>query len=78
MQTASIEFPEEFLLATGQSRDEFVPEAKLLPAAPLFERGALSSGKLAEPADVAHADFLLARSRMGVANFDAEDLRREL
>ncbi|MDZ4170298.1 MAG: UPF0175 family protein [Coriobacteriia bacterium] len=79
MQPVAIEFPEEVLLATGQSRAEFVREAKLLLAARLFERGRLSSGKAAEMADMGHADFLFAVSRMGmdVADLDAEELRRE-
>jgi hypothetical protein len=46
--TLTIDIPESVLLATGQSREEFIREAKFLLAAKLFEMGRLSSGKAAQ------------------------------
>ena len=80
MHTLSIEIPEDILLATGQSRDEFIREAKFLLAAKLFEMGRLSSGKASSMCNMPRVDFLLALGRIGISamNLEPEDLQREL
>jgi len=53
MHDIDIRIPESILLATGQSRDDFVNEAKFLLAAKLFDLGRLSSGRAADLCDLA-------------------------
>ena len=79
MSPLTIEIPENVLLATGQSREEFIREAKTLLAAKLFELGRLSSGKAAQLCGVGRVDFLLMVSRMGipVADLDEDEMQRE-
>jgi predicted HTH domain antitoxin len=79
MSTVTIELPESVLLAAGQSRDEFVREAKLVLAAKLFETGRISSGKGAEICGIARVDFLLEMGRRGIPiiQLDEEELKRE-
>lgn len=79
MNNVIIELPESVLIATGQSREEFVREAKLILAARLFETGRLSSGKAAEICGMSRAEFLLEMGRRGIPiiNLDAEELKRE-
>jgi predicted HTH domain antitoxin len=79
MQPLTIEIPAEVLLSTGQSREEFIKEAKLLLAAKLFELGRLSSGKAAQLCDMGRVEFLLLMSRMGipVADLDEDEMQRE-
>ena len=79
MHPLTIEIPENVLLATGQSREEFIREAKILLAAKLFELGRLSSGKAAQLCGMGRVDFLLTVSRMGipVADLDEEETKRE-
>lgn len=74
-----IELPESLLLSTGQSREEFVREAKFLLALKLFELGRVSSGRAAEICEVPRLDFLLQAGRAGipVADLDEEELDRE-
>ncbi len=75
----TIEIPEDVLLATGQSREEFVQEARRLLAAKLFELGRLSSGKAAALSGMGRVDFLIAMSQMRipVADLDDEEIERE-
>ena len=79
MHTVTIEMTESVLLATGQSREEFVREAKFLLAAKLFEMGHLSSGKAAQICGMKRVDFLFAVGKMGipVIHLDEEELKRE-
>ncbi len=79
MSTVTIELPESVLLAAGQSRDEFVREAKLVLAAKLFETGRISSGKGAEICGISRVDFLLEMGRRGIPiiQLDEEELKRE-
>ena len=79
MSPLTIEIPENVLLATGQSREEFIREAKTLLAAKLFELGRLSSGKAAQLCGVGRVDFLLMVSRMGipVTDLDEGEMQRE-
>ena len=44
MPALTIEIPEDVLVASGQSREEFIREAKFLLAAKLFELGRLVWG----------------------------------
>ncbi len=80
MPALTIEIPEDVLAASGQSREEFVREAKLLLAAKLFELGRLSSGKAAQLCGMGRVEFLFAVGRMGipVIDLDEEELKREL
>ncbi|MEW6368888.1 MAG: UPF0175 family protein [Acidobacteriota bacterium] len=75
----TIEIPEDVLLATGQSREEFVPEARFLLALKLFELGRLSSGKTAQLCETGRVDFIPTAGRMGipVADLDQEEMKRE-
>ncbi len=79
MSTVTIELPESVLLSAGQSRDEFVREAKLVLAAKLFETGRISSGKGAEICGISRVDFLLEMGRRGIPiiQLDEEELKRE-
>lgn len=79
MNTIRIELPDSLLLATGQSRAEFVREATLTLAANLFEQGRISSGKGAEICGLSRADFMLEMGKRGIpiVQLDEEDLRRE-
>ena len=80
MHTVTIELPESVLLGTGQSREEFVKEAKFLLMAKLFEMGRVSSGKAAEICGMPRVEFLFAVGKMGipVIQLDEEELKREL
>ena len=79
MRTVTIELPENVLLATGQSREEFVREAKFLLALKLFELGRISGGRAAELCGLPRVDFLLTAGRMGVpvADLSPEEMERE-
>ena len=79
MHPLTIEIPEDVLLATGQSREEFIREAKFLLAVKLFELGRLSSGKAARLCGMGRVDFLLTVGRLGipVADLDEEEMKRE-
>lgn len=75
----TIELPENVLLACGQSREEFVREARFLLALKLFELGRISSGKAAELAGMGKPDFIMAAGRLGVpaADLDSDEAARE-
>lgn len=79
MGTIHIDLPESVLLATGQSEEEFVREAKLVLALRLFEQGRISSGRAAELSGIPRVDFLFVAGREGVpvADLDAAELERE-
>jgi predicted HTH domain antitoxin len=74
-----LDLPESLLVATGQSREEFLREAKLLLALKLFEIGRLSSGRAAELVGLPRLDFILMAGRMGVpvADLDEAEMERE-
>ncbi len=75
----NIELSEDVLLATGQSQEEFVKEAKFLLALKLFEMGRLSSSQAGEICDMSRLDFLLLVGKMGIAiaDLDEEEMERE-
>lgn len=79
MSNVCIDIPEGILIATGQSRDEFVREAKFLLASKLFELGRLSSGKAAEICGMHKVEFIFAASRAGIPimQLDEEEMDRE-
>jgi predicted HTH domain antitoxin len=79
MNAVMIDLPESLLLTTGQSRDEFVKEAKFLLMAKLFEMGRVSSGKAAEICGMQRIDFIYAAGQMGipVVQLDEDELARE-
>jgi predicted HTH domain antitoxin len=80
MGVIHIDLPESVLLATGQSQEDFVREAKFLLAVKLFELGRVSSGRAAEICEMPRVEFLLLAGRAGapVADLDSEELDREL
>lgn len=77
--TIQLDVPDGLLLATGQSTEEFVREAKFLLALKLFEIGRLSSGRAALLADLPRVEFLFRAGQMGVpvVELDEEELDRE-
>lgn len=79
MGRVTVEFPEDVLLATGQTREEFVREARLVTTIRLFERGRLSSGKAAELCGLGRREFFRAAAQLGVpaVDLDQEELSRE-
>jgi predicted HTH domain antitoxin len=79
MSSLTIELTESVLVAYGQSREEFLREARFLLALKLFELGRLSSGKAAELCPMSRVDFLFAASWAGVpvARLDKSDLAEE-
>lgn len=79
MASVKIEIPEDILLATGQSPEEFVRDAKFILASRLFELGRLSSGKAAQLSSMGRVEFLLTAGRAGiaVADLDERELDRE-
>lgn len=79
MGVIRIDFPESVLLATGQSEEEFVQEAKVFLALMLFERGHISSGMAAEICEVGRVEFLLMAGRLGItaADLDEREMARE-
>jgi predicted HTH domain antitoxin len=79
MGVVTIELPESVLVATGQSREEFVREAKITLAAKLFEEGRISSGKASEICSMPRADFLFEMGRRGIPiiQLDEEELKQE-
>lgn len=76
----TIEIPENVLVGSGQSTEEFAKEAKLLLFAKLFDLGRISSGKAAELCGMTRIDFLLAVGKLGISpvQLDADELKREL
>lgn len=79
MQVIHIDLPASVLLATGQSEEDFVREAKFLLALKLFEQGRISSGRAAELAGMPRVEFLLMAGRSGVpvADLDEKEMARE-
>ena len=80
MRAVTIEIPENVLVGSGQSTEDFAKEAKLLLFAKLFELGRISSGKAAETCGITRVEFLLAVGKLGVSpvQLDADELKREL
>jgi predicted HTH domain antitoxin len=77
--TILLDLPDSILLATGQSREEFVRGAKFLLALKLFEVGRISSGRAAELSGLPRIEFLFRAGRVAVpvADLDEEELDRE-
>lgn len=80
MRAVAIEIPENILVGSGQSSEEFAREARLLLLAKLFELGRVSSGKAAEACGMTRVEFLLSVGKLGVSlvQLDSDELRREL
>jgi hypothetical protein len=80
MRAVTIEIPENVLVGSGQSTEDFAKEAKLLLFAKLFELGRVSSDKAAEVCGMTRVEFLLAAGQLGVSpvQLDADELAREL
>jgi len=79
MASFQIDLPDSVLLATGQSAEELIREAKFLLALKLFEVGRISSGRAAELGDLPRVEFLLRAGSMGVpvADLDEEEMDQE-
>lgn len=79
MSIIHIDLPESVLLATGQSEEQFVQEAKFLLSLKLFEQGRISSGTAAEISGMGRVEFLLMAGRLGVpvADLDEGEMARE-
>lgn len=79
MASIHIDLPDSVLLATGQSAEEFVRDAKFFLALKLFEVGRLSSGRAAELSGLPRVEFLLRAGHMGVpvADLDEEEMNQE-
>jgi predicted HTH domain antitoxin len=65
--------PESVLVGSGQTREAFVAEAKLLLALKLFELGRLSSSRAAELCGVNRVDFLLRAGQAGTPVTDLDE-----
>lgn len=80
MTTARPLVPDDFVLATGRTREALEHEALELLAFELFRRGQVSAGKAAELLGMNKIAFLDAASRRGipVADLDEDELAREL
>ena len=74
-----IDFPDNLLVSTGQSREAFIREAKYYLALKFFELGRISSGQAAVACGMPRIDFLLLAGRAGIpiADLEGEELDRE-
>jgi predicted HTH domain antitoxin len=73
MGVIQIDLPENVLISTGQSREEFIREAKYFLAIKLFELGRLSSGRAAALCGIPRVEFLLRAGHAGIALVDLQD-----
>jgi predicted HTH domain antitoxin len=73
MSQLHIELPESILVGSGQSRADFLHEARFLLLAKLFEIGRVSSGKAAHICGMNRVDFLFAIGRLGIPVVDLDD-----
>lgn len=75
----TFEVPDDVVVATGQSPEELVGEARLLLALKLFATGRASSSTAATICGTSRVEFLLAAGRAGiaVAELDGDELERE-
>ena len=80
MQTLSIPYSEDLLIATGSSPEQLEKEFRLLLGVKLFEVGRLSLGKAAEIAATPKLRFMdeLARLEIPVINLDDDQIADEL
>lgn len=80
MQTLSIPYSEDLLIATGSSPKQLEQEFRLLLGVKLFEVGRLSLGKAAEIAALPKLHFMdeLARLGVPVINLDDDQIADEL
>ena len=73
MANILLDLPDTLPLATGQSREEFLSEARFLLALKLFELGRISSGRAAELCGMGRVDFLFAAGKAGVPVADLDE-----
>lgn len=80
MQTLSIPYSDDLLVATGKSKDALERELSFLLAVKLFELRRLSLGKAAELCGMKKLNFMDEVGRMGipVINLDNDQIRDEL
>ena len=80
MDTASLDFPENFEHVVHLTRAELVCQIRLMAALKMFELGKLSSGRAAELAGVSRVEFfeLCGRYRVPVFNYAPEEIESEL
>ncbi len=73
MATLHLDLPDTLLLATGQSSEEFLKDARFFLALKLFEVGRLSSDKAAELCGLGRVEFLFAAGKHGVPLTDLDE-----
>ena len=80
MQTLSIPYGEDILIATGSTPKQLEHEFRLLLAVKLFEVGRLSLGKAAKIAAMPKVGFMDELGRLGipVINLDDDQIADEL
>lgn len=66
MSDLRLDLPESLLLSTGQSREEFLRDARYLLALKLFELGRISSGRAAVLSGTSRLEFIAVAGRSGV------------
>ncbi len=77
MNRITIEYPDDLLIALGETVEQFEQEAKFALAAKLFELGRLSSGKAARLAGMDRVTFLLTLHRVDVQALDLDEREME-
>lgn len=77
MNRITIEYPDDLLIALGETVEQFEQEAKFALAAKLFELGRLSSGKAARLTGMDRVTFLLTLHRIGVQALDLDEREME-
>ncbi len=80
MRALTIEYPDDLLVATGQSASMFEEELRLLLAVKLFEMRRLSLGKAAQLCGLSKLRFMdeLARLKVPIINLDDDQIADEL
>jgi predicted HTH domain antitoxin len=73
MQTLSIPYNEDILIATGSTPEQLEQELRLLLGVKLFEIGRLSLGKAAEIAGLTKLRFMDDLGRLGVPVINPDD-----
>ena len=80
MKTLTIPYSEDLLVSTGQSKEAFEQELRVLLAVKLFEMRRLSLGKAAELCGMTKIGFMdeLGRLKIPVVNLDDDQIQDEL
>ena len=73
MATIHLDLPDTLPVAMGQTREEFLTEARFFLALKLFELGRISSGRAAELCQMARIEFVFAAGKAGVPVADLDE-----